>query len=284
MISQRDIAAWRAHAPWSDDAMVEQDWLISRAVQLVFEEPKLAKQLAMRGGTVLHKAHLAPAARYSEDIDLVLTHATRSHRGIREDVATALEPLLGRPAESAETVVRLAVRNLVSKSKIARLVYVYSPTSNAAIQAQLKVEINLSERTSQWPLERVQMLAPGTGTGDAMPIDVVSYDLNEMLGTKLRALLQREHGRDLFDLWRAWEAAGASGKRALDPVKVAAAFRFYMQREGSSPSREDVHAELERRMRSRKFLADMQNYLPVGQSYDPAVAHAVFVEHFLPHL
>jgi len=29
----------------------------------------------MRGGTVLHKAHLAPAARYSEDIDLVLVKA-----------------------------------------------------------------------------------------------------------------------------------------------------------------------------------------------------------------
>lgn len=29
----------------------------------------------MRGGTVLHKAHLAPAAHYSEDIDLVLVKA-----------------------------------------------------------------------------------------------------------------------------------------------------------------------------------------------------------------
>lgn len=31
----------------------------------------LSKQVAMRGGTVLHKGHLAPASRYSEDIDLV---------------------------------------------------------------------------------------------------------------------------------------------------------------------------------------------------------------------
>lgn len=109
--------------------MVEQDYLISRAVELIFAHPKLKTQLAMRGGTVLHrKGHLAPAARYSEDIDLVLVEPRRSHRGIREDLANALKPLLGKPAESVITSVTLFVRNLTAKSKIARLTYQYGPT------------------------------------------------------------------------------------------------------------------------------------------------------------
>lgn len=122
MIPLREVIAWRAHAPWADDQMVvEQDYLISRAVEHIFSHPKLSRQLAKRGGTVLHKGHLSPAARYSEDIDLVLVEPRRSHRGIREDLAAALRPLLRRPTESIVTTVSLFVRNLTAKSKVARL-------------------------------------------------------------------------------------------------------------------------------------------------------------------
>lgn len=65
MIPLQDIIAWRAKAPWASDPMVEQDWLISRAVELIFANAKLRTQLAMRGSTVLREGHLAPAARYS---------------------------------------------------------------------------------------------------------------------------------------------------------------------------------------------------------------------------
>lgn len=121
MIPLREVIAWRAHAPWADDQMVAQDYLISRAVEHIFSHPKLSRQLAKRGGTVLHKGHLSPAARYSEDIDLVLVEPRRSHRGIREDLAAALRPLLRRPTESIVTTVSLFVRNLTAKSKVARL-------------------------------------------------------------------------------------------------------------------------------------------------------------------
>lgn len=43
--------------------MVEQDFLLSRVVAAIFEDKFLKQQVAMRGGTVLHKGHLAPASR-----------------------------------------------------------------------------------------------------------------------------------------------------------------------------------------------------------------------------
>ena len=55
------------------------------------------QHVAMRGGTVLHKAHLAPAARYSEDIDLVLV-TQRPEAHIRKALQRVLEPVLGSPA------------------------------------------------------------------------------------------------------------------------------------------------------------------------------------------
>jgi predicted nucleotidyltransferase component of viral defense system len=282
VITLQEIIPWRATAPWANDLMVEQDYLLSQAVELIFKDQKLSRQLAMRGGTVLHKGHLAPSSRYSEDIDLVLV-ANRSHKGIREDLTAVLKPLLGRPVESLETTVRLAVRNLVSKSKIARLVYRYSPASPLAAMADLKVEVNLNEQKSLYPLTSVDIDVPSSS--GPLKVPVVSYDLDEMLGTKLRALLQRDHGRDLFDLWHAWSVSQAPGTAAkVNPARVGEAFRFYMDQEGSKFSRAEFASELALRMSSEKFLRDMEGFLPAGRKYDPHVAYQQFCEVYLPHL
>ncbi len=285
MIPLQDIIAWREKAPWANDLMVEQDLLISLAVERIFAHPKLKTQLAMRGGTVLHKGHLAPAARYSEDIDLVLVEPRRSHRGIREDLASALKPLLGKPTESVITSVTLFVRNLAAKSKIARLTYQYGPTDASGAMASLKVEVNLNEAKPHLALTTVPVEVPSKD-GTPRFVDVVSYDLNEMLGTKLRALLQREHGRDLFDLWYAWHLGQTKAlTNRVDPVKVGEAFRFYLQQEGSeSFTVADVEEEMSRRMRSKKFLNDMDGYLPANVRYDPALAYEEFRKVFMPHL
>ena len=281
MIAAQELVTWRAYAPWSSDVMVEQDYLLCSAVAAIFEDPFLSGQLAMRGGTVLHKGHLAPASRYSEDIDLVLVGG-RPRAHIKKALARVLRPLFGRPTESAFADITLAVRNLVAKSTILRTTYTYSPTAQEAALGKVKLEVNLNETKSFYPLVSLEMAVPaGAAT---RKVRVVTYDLDEMLATKLRALLQREHGRDLFDLWWAWRTAAGNPGLQLDPHRIGAAFRFYMAQEGSSFRAEDVRAELARRLRSRSFLSDMDGYLPVGQTYDPQQAYADFCTVFLPHL
>ncbi|UXH78713.1 nucleotidyl transferase AbiEii/AbiGii toxin family protein [Roseateles amylovorans] len=283
MIAARELAAWRKHAPWSNDLMVEQDYLLSRAVAAIFEDPFLRTQVAMRGGTVLHKGHLSPASRYSEDIDLVKV-GDRPPKHIEKALHRVLLPLLGQPRESVLTTIQLAVRNLVAKSTIIRTEFTYDPSSNDAAHAHLKIEVNTNEQRPLYALVPVEIEVPD-GADGARPMQVVSYALDEMLGTKLRALLQREQGRDLYDLWWAWEqsASGAS-KYGVDPARVGAAFRFYMAQEGSDFSAADVQSEMNRRMSSRKFLSDMDGFLPFGRTYDPRQACATFFDVFLPHL
>ncbi len=74
MIPRDYITEWREQAPWVDDAQVEQDLVISRVLIDIFSNETLHDALAFRGGTALFKLHL-PAARYSEDIDLVQVRA-----------------------------------------------------------------------------------------------------------------------------------------------------------------------------------------------------------------
>lgn len=283
MISAQDIAAWRPFAPWSTDLMVEQDFLLSRAVELIFEDTFLGQQVVMRGGTVLHKSHLQPASRYSEDIDLVLV-GERPGNHIEKALKRVLKPLLGKPAESFATDVRLAIRNLVMKSKIIRQKYVYSPHDSTAVIGNLKIEVNINEAKSCFDLVDVPMMVPISG-GGTKNIVVKSYDLDEMLGTKMRALLQREHGRDLYDLWRAWDVSQDSkSATSVKPERVGEAFRFYMSREQTYLPKTEIEQELKRRMNSPKFLNDMDGYLPADQPYSPQTAYEVFQEIYLPYL
>jgi len=278
MITAQELAQWRPFAPWSSDLMVEQDYLLSQCVAAIFEDSFLKSQVAMRGGTVLHKGHLAPASRYSEDIDLVLT-GKRPASHIKKALTRVLEPILGQPSDSVITDVRLAVRNLVAKSKIIRTTYTYGPTSTEAALAQLKVEVNINERKSFFDLVPIDIAVPD-GQGGLRMVSVQSYDLDEMLGTKLRALLQREHGRDLFDLWWSWETT-RNADRPVDPARVGgripvlhAARRQHLQRNGGSARARPAHGiqEIHQRhggwrfRKTRTRVTALTRIRPVGRS------------------
>src|ERR1700743_3481843 len=118
--------------------MVEQDFLLSQAVALIFEDKFLNEQVAMRGGTVLHKVHLAPASRYSEDIDLVVV-GERPEGHIRQALMRVLRPVLGKEKSSAWATLRLAVRNAAKPSRILRCIY--KVPSVSAPERELTVEL-----------------------------------------------------------------------------------------------------------------------------------------------
>jgi hypothetical protein len=58
MIPQRYIEQWRAVAPWTLDAQVEQDLVIARALVEICSDDLLKKSLAFRVGTAIHKLYL----------------------------------------------------------------------------------------------------------------------------------------------------------------------------------------------------------------------------------
>ena len=96
MIPKDFITEWREHAPWVADRQVEQDLVISRALVALFSREAIAAGLAFRGGTALYKLHLRPAARYSEDIDLVQI-AAGDIGTLLDAIHDALDGWLGKP-------------------------------------------------------------------------------------------------------------------------------------------------------------------------------------------
>jgi predicted nucleotidyltransferase component of viral defense system len=244
VISRAHITAWRAVAPWSTDAQVEQDLILSRALVQIFSESTLNSHLAFRGGTVLHKLFLNPASRYSEDIDLVQVKPepigptlTALHK--------ILDSWLGEP------------RRKQSEGR-ATLIYRFDSEIAPITPLRLKVEINTREHFSVFGYVRKKFKVKSPWFNGET--ELVTYSIEELLGTKLRALYQRKQGRDLFDLAVSFEKVPK-----LDAKKVVSCFLKYIEHDGASISRAEFESNLLEKLADPVFTEDISPLLVLGE-------------------
>lgn len=278
-LTRQDILAHQTVVPWPEPHQVEQDLLLSLAMHAIFNDTFLQGQVAMRGGTVLHKVHLAPAARYSEDIDLVAV-GERPEGHIRKALMRVLRPLLGREQSSAWTTLQLAVRNAARPSRILRCIYKVPSVSEPGRILTIEVETNVSERTPYYPLQRPPFRL--AFRDEQFDVPLVSYHVNEMLATKMRALFQRRKGRDLFDLH--WALTNPSALPVAIP-EILKAFQHYMDLEGATVPRTEFVEHLRSCVADRQgFCTDMAPLLRQGLNYDPVLAGRAIEQDLLSRL
>ena len=139
-----------------------------------------------------------------------------------------------------------------------------------------QVEINSREHFSVLGMQErrfdVQSLWFGRGAA------VLTYHLDELLGTKLRALYQRKKGRDLFDLW--W----ADRHDSVDFDRVVHCFREYLEHGGHRVSRAELQANLSRKIDDPAFTADLQPLLAPGVDWNLESAARLIAEEIAPRL
>jgi predicted nucleotidyltransferase component of viral defense system len=247
------ITEWRAHAPWVQDFQVEQDLVISRALVEIFSHPMLHDALAFRGGTALYKLHLTPAARYSEDIDLVQTRPEPAGP-MMEALRGILDPWLGKP------------RYKQTEGRVT-FVYRFESESLPPVPLRLKVETNTREHFSVFGLKEIPFTVDSRWFGGSCSIH--TYDLDELLGTKMRALYQRKAGRDLFDL----ATALADGK--TNPERIVTTFLKYTEHEGHKITRAQYEENLAEKLEDPAFLADISPLLAADYEWNPEEEAAV---------
>jgi len=253
VIPRADVTAWRAIARWPSDAQVEQDLVSSRALVALFADPTVARSMAFRGGTALHKLFLERPGRYSEDIDLVQVDPGAIGPALGA-IRSTMDPWLGQP-KWAQGHGRVT------------LVYRFETTSRPVQQMRLKLEVNTREHFTVLGLTRRDFgVRTRWFTGEA---GVTTYQIEELLGTKLRALYQRRKGRDLFDLWLALTSV------PVDEDKVVECFSGYLAHDGATISRAELEANLSGKLEAPAFLADLHPLLPAKTLYDPHQAAGV---------
>jgi hypothetical protein len=107
--------------------------------------------------------------------------------------------------------------------------------------------------------------------------NILTYELEELVGTKLRALYQRKKGRDLFDL------AYALGNADLDLQKVMECYEGYIAfPENHLPTAAEFAANLEVKIADPAFKDDVLPMLRDGVEYDADAALRKVMEAFVP--
>lgn len=251
MIAKPYIARWQDYAPWKQFYQVEQDLVISRALVEIFSDEFLREHLAFRGGTALHKLYLNPASRYSEDIDLV------------QIIPGPIKPIMQR----LQQVITFfeEPRKTQIKGHGAKALYRFT-SEYEEIRLRLKLEINCQEHFNV--LEWVDFPYEVESEWYAGKAEIKTYSINELLGTKLRALYQRSKGRDLFDL-------DYSRKNLeLDIDQIIECFKAYTSFSTGKrpPSKKEFLMNIEAKERSPEFTGDMEAILRPGIKYDQKAA------------
>lgn len=235
MIPQAALNAWSQHAPWPSPVDVEQDLVLSRLIVDIANHPVLWNELAFRGGTSLQKLHLPRSVRYSNDLDYV-----RTSRGPAKELMAAVREVAVH--------VGLVESRYATKSDTITMHFDAEPTGGIG-RIRVKIEINIREVEPAFDHLRAsyRVRTPWfTGTAD-----VLTFEVEELLGTKLRALHQRRKGRDLFDLWLGLTHMDA------DPDRIIAAYQHYLHASGVQIRPADFLATLDEKLQHAGFLRDL---------------------------
>lgn len=260
MIPEIFIEDWRKTTKWQAIDQIEQDLIISRALVNLYNDSHIKNALVFRGGTALNKLFISPPARYSEDIDFVQKNEEPIGQTI-DAIRILLKPWLGEPKWKIT-------------QRSAKLIYKYETVSQ--MPAKLKIEINTTEH--------FQVLAFKTAlfsvnsewfSGDA---SITTYEIDELMGTKLRALYQRRKGRDLFDIWFV------TANKLINLERVIDIFSKYCAYNNLKISRDEFIKNLEEKKAHRDFNKDMSVLLAPGLNWNFEVAYQFVMDEVIARI
>lgn len=152
---------------------------------------------AMKGGTAIN-LFVRDMPRLSVDIDVVYLPRDVP----REDAIRAIQSELTAIAQRAAAL-GLRTRLIGARDQRETKLIVGNDVG------QVKVEVNLVFRGTVLPVER-RVLSTRTADLFGVEFDVPVLAPDELYAGKLVAALDRQHPRDLFDVWQLYESGGIS--------------------------------------------------------------------------
>jgi predicted nucleotidyltransferase component of viral defense system len=238
MIPETYVELWREKVQWKNLDYVEHDLILSRAIVELYSDPFIRESIVMRGGTLLNKIFIVPASRYSEDLDFV-QRKDGPIGPIIDAIRRKLDPLLGVPG-----------RRITHFG--AKIIYRYISCNKIPIK--LKLEINRTEKFNIIDLLHKPFTVDSAWfVGES---SIATYQLEELMATKLRALYQRRKGRDLFDVAHVFR------NNLADKDLTIAIFQRYCEKEGVTISGKDFIINMREKRSNEHFRHDMDLLLP----------------------
>lgn len=260
MIPEIYIEQWRNSCEWQTLYQIEQDLIICRALVDLYNNDHIKNSLVFRGGTALNKLFLKPASRYSEDIDFVQKNTDPIGQTI-DTIREVLNPWLGEPKWKIT-------------QRSAKIIYKYEAVNK--LPSKLKLEINTSENFQVLPLRIEKFDIASEWFSGAT--NIVTYEIDELIATKLRALYQRRKGRDLFDLWYVVSQNLVNLERVID------IFTRYCANDDVAITRDKFIKNLELKKDNQDFKLDMDFLLPQYRNWEYEKAYKFVIDNIISRL
>ena len=209
MIPEAAIAEWQNTHPWGDATLVEHDLILSRALCAIFQHPELSAVLRFRGGTAIHKLVMPKPGRFSEDLDLIYI----ADAGLKPMLKCLWEAMAWFEGE-------------ISYGRGGkRFAFDFIPTDNPTEPQRIKIEFNTTEKVfAEEPIQYHYRVDNPWYKGEAA---VWSFPPEDLMGSKLHALLSRAKHRDLFDFY------DTRARLNMDIGSVMRALTFYDNQRGA---------------------------------------------------
>lgn len=207
-LTNHDLRVWADEQEVSDLLFAELDYRLVKILEAIYRDDFLAKRLYMKGGTAINKLYLGATSRLSVDLDF-------NHIGPKEEVLKErqiireqLFKLLEKQDKSYIVHSKHRYEQTIIKARYKTLA---SPTRS------FKIEISHVERFPILPPVQKQVKTPDGVT------NITTYTLEELTSTKLRALMERCKGRDIYDLYFIY-------KLKPNPTIIRKMFLYYFYR------------------------------------------------------
>lgn len=107
---------------------------------------------------------------------------------------------------------------------------------------------------------------------------IKTYQLNELMGSKMRALYQRQKGRDLFDLWIVLQ------KLQLDPAEVIKIFLHHMKQDKQKITRALFEKNLKEKAANIDFQREVNALIRPETNWNFNEAYEMVLTQLISHM
>jgi len=253
------IEAWKGQAPWSNNDFVEQDLILSKLLHKLYSHEKIKQSLVFKGGTALNKIFFKKALRYSEDLDF--------------------DQITSEPIGALLDIIREVAREIFPEEakydrheKMFILRYRYQAETPPKATMKVKIEINTRNHPNFQPLNSVFHQCKSTWFSGSC--NITTYRLEELLASKLKALYQRNKGRDLFGLIVAKELQP-------DFRLVSDLCKKMFKNKGRIVKKDDFIDNIQTKINNLKFCNDINPLIPKNYKYNIVEAADFVIDNYL---
>jgi len=241
-LTETKIRKWADVLKVKDLRLAELDLRLLEALKAIYSDSFLSERLYLKGGTALNKLYIKETSRLSVDLDF--NAIGEKERVLKE--RKAVRSKITERLKEQDSNYKIGSR---SRYELTTIHAIYDSLFGGEKQ-RIKIEISNIERFAILGRAKKDITIPFSNER----FWVSTYEPEELIATKLRALYSRLKGRDIYDLYFASDLE-------LDEVILRKLVIYYFYRSKKIFTPGLLFKNIREKFESRKYVDDVSGFI-----------------------